>query len=162
MPISIKNYLPLNNGKGFARTILEESHFAKKGAKPLPRILVIDDQHSIRTILSMLLTDLGYNVEVAENGEEGIRLYYTHGDFDLVITDIRMPRMDGNEVARCVRNSDRANTPLVAITGFPEEAQMDLFDCTLVKPFKLEALRNIVTRFKTYNLHTGVARGDNL
>lgn len=125
--------------------------FAENGANPLRKILVIDDQKSIRTILSMLLTELGHHVDVAENGEEGIRLFNDHGDFDLIITDIRMPKMDGNDVARHIRNSDRANTPLVAITGFPEEAQMELFNCTLVKPFKLEDLRNIVAQFRAYD-----------
>ena len=129
----------------------EEFDLMQKGAKPLQKILVIDDQTSIRTILSMLLTELGHNVEAAENGEEGIRLFNNHGDFDLIITDIRMPKMDGNEVARQVRNSVRANTPLVAITGFPEEAQAELFDCALVKPFKLEDLRNIVAQFGVYD-----------
>ena len=129
----------------------EEFDLLQKGAKPLQKILVIDDQTSIRMILIMLLTELGHNVEAAENGEEGIRLFNNHGDFDLIITDIRMPKMDGNEVARQVRNSVRANTPLVAITGFPEEPQAELFDCTLVKPFKLEDLRNIVAQFGVYD-----------
>lgn len=130
----------------------EKFYLTQNRANPLQKILLIDDQTSIRTILSMLLTELGHKVEVAENGEEGIRLFNNHGDFDLIITDIRMPKMDGNEVAMQIRNSDRANTPLVAMTGFPEEAQAELFDCTLVKPFKLEDLRNIVAQFRAYDL----------
>jgi CheY-like chemotaxis protein len=124
------------------------------------RVLVIDDRESIRTILSMLLSELGYNVGVAENGEEGIQLFDRHADFDLVITDISMPKMNGNEVARHIRNSDRANTPLVAITGFRKEAQMHLFDCILIKPFKLETLRSIVTRFVACNLPATPALGN--
>ena len=112
--------------------------------------------------LGAVLSDLGYNVEVEENGEEGIQLFNDHADFDLVVTDIRMPKMDGNEVARHIRNSHRANTPLVAITGFPEEVQVELFDYTLVKPFKLEALRGIVAQFKAYDLPKFQALGNSI
>lgn len=87
------------------------------------RILVIDDEPNIRSILSGLLNDLGYDVEVADDGEKGIKLLDEMGDFDLVISDIRMPNMDGNEVARYIRNSDKSELPLVAITAFPGEVR---------------------------------------
>jgi len=81
------------------------------------RILVIDDEQSIRTIISLLLREMGYCVEAAENGKEGIEIFHRDGDFDLVITDIRMPKMDGNQVARHIRTSARPKTPLVAVAG---------------------------------------------
>jgi CheY-like chemotaxis protein len=59
-------------------------------------------------------------------------------DVDLVISDIRMPNMDGNEVARYIRNSDKSATPLIAITGFPEEVQPEMFDYSLIKPFSIK------------------------
>lgn len=111
------------------------------------RILVIDDERSIRTIISMLLTELGYCVEVAEDGKEGIEVFHKYGEFDLVITDIRMPNMDGNEVARQIRASDRPMTLLVAVTGYIEEVQMNMFDFALIKPFRLEELRKVVESF---------------
>ncbi len=111
-------------------------------------------------ILSMLLSDMGYVVEVGQNGEEGIQLFNDHSDIALVITDIRMPKMDGNEVARHIRASHRASTPLVAITGFPEEAQVNLFDYRLVKPFKLETLRGIVARMNDPAAGCGVSIKD--
>lgn len=112
------------------------------------RILVIDDEPDIRRILSMLLKDLGYDVEVAEDGKKGIQLFRELGDFDLVITDIRMPNMDGNEVGEYIRNSDKSDTPLVAMTGFPEEVQRNVFDFSLTKPFKLKDLNRIVRSFE--------------
>ena len=120
------------------------------------RILVIDDERSIRSIISLLLKGLGYCVEVAENGKEGIEVFHRYGDFDLVITDIRMPNMDGNEVARHIRKSDKPNTVLVAVTGFPEEAQMKMFDFVLTKPFKLEDLRNVMRFFNPAALSSGM------
>jgi CheY-like chemotaxis protein len=54
-------------------------------------ILVIDDQESIRTVIAMVLEDLGHVVELAEDGQKGIDLLNRLNDFDLVITDINMP-----------------------------------------------------------------------
>ena len=114
-------------------------------------VLVIDDQKAIRTVLAMVLEDLGHEVELAENGEQGIELLNGSSNFDLVITDIRMPNTDGNEVVRHIRASQRSTTPVVAITGFPEDVDTELFDYTIIKPFKLEKLRTIVDRFTNFD-----------
>ena len=126
------------------------------------RILVIDDEQSIRTIISLLLREMGHCVEAAENGKEGIEIFHRDGNFDLVITDIRMPNMDGNEVARHIRGSTRPKTPLVAVTAFPEEAQMKMFDFALIKPFKLEELRNIVRSLNAAGLTPGMEVAEGL
>jgi len=110
-------------------------------------ILVIDDQSSIRTILAMVLKNLGHEVKLAEDGQKGIELLEGPGDFGLVITDINMPNKDGNEVARYIRSFYRSTIPVIAITGFPEEAEIELFNYSIIKPFKLENLRETVARF---------------
>jgi CheY-like chemotaxis protein len=110
-------------------------------------ILVIDDQKSIRTIIAMVLKESGHEVRLAEDGKEGIELLNGPSEFDLVITDINMPNTDGNEVAKCIRTSCRSTIPVIAITGFPEEADTELFDDMIIKPFKLEKLRETVARF---------------
>lgn len=115
-------------------------------------ILVIDDQKSIRTVIAMVLEDLGHTVELAEDGQKGIELLERLNDFDLVITDIKMPNKDGNEVARYLRKSHRSSIPVVAITAYPEEAQIELFDCMITKPFKLEKLRETVAGFSGCSL----------
>jgi CheY-like chemotaxis protein len=115
-------------------------------------VLVIDDQKAIRTVLAMVLEELGHEVELAENGEQGIELLKGSSNFDLVITDIKMPNKDGNEVVRHIRTSQRSRTPVVAITGFPDDVDTELFDYTIIKPFKLEKLRTIVDRFTNFDL----------
>jgi CheY-like chemotaxis protein len=65
----------------------------------------------------------------------------------LVITDIRMPEMDGNAVARHIRGSTESETPIVAITGFSHEADAQLFDFMFMKPFSLEALFKSIELF---------------
>jgi CheY-like chemotaxis protein len=124
-------------------------------------VLVIDDQESIRTIMAMLLKELGHDVELANDGQKGIELLNGLSRFDLVITDIKMPNKDGNDVARHIRRSNATSIPVVAMTAFPEEAERDLFDCTLAKPFKLEKLREAVSRFTDFSVQkrpeTGVS-----
>lgn len=112
------------------------------------RILVIENESHIRSIISGLLEVLGYDVEVAEDGEKGVKLFEEMGQFDIVICDIRMPNMDGNEVARYIRNSDKSDTPLIAITGFPEDLQLELFDAILCKPFKIRDLHAMIGSFE--------------
>jgi CheY-like chemotaxis protein len=113
----------------------------------MPRILFIDDDENIRSILSKLLKKMGYDVEFAENGERGIKLFDERGDFDLVVIDIRMQDMDGNEVARYIRNSDKSSASLIAITGFPEEIQPEMFDYTLIKPFSIKDFGFMIRSF---------------
>jgi CheY-like chemotaxis protein len=105
------------------------------------RILLIDDDSQILTSLREALTHVGYEVEVACDGDEGIELIDSGHNCDLVITDITMPRVSGNAVARHIRSSDRRDTPIVAITGFGEDAiERELFNSVLEKPFKLDVL----------------------
>ena len=110
----------------------------------MQRILLIEDDWSIRTIIALLLRDLGHQVEVAEDGEKGIELFTRVGNFDLVITDIRMPRRDGNEVAKRIRSSERSETPIAAITSYSDEVQEGIFDFSLLKPFRNEELVTII------------------
>ena len=115
-------------------------------------ILVIDDQKSIRTIIAMVLKESGHEVRLAEDGKEGIELLNGPSEFDLVITDINMPNTDGNEVAKYIRTSCRSTIPVIAVTGFPEEAQTKLFDYAITKPFMLKNLCETVARFTDRNL----------
>jgi len=92
-----------------------------------------------------ILTTFGYKVEVAHDGEEGVRLFNEDGRFDCVITGIRIPGMDGNEVARHIRRSDRADTPVVAMTGAGEDAiDGELFNFAFIKPFRIKSLVEVM------------------
>ena len=71
-------------------------------------ILVIDDEDVIVGLLQDYFTLLGYKVVTAKDGNEGIELFNTGPNFDLVITDINMPGIDGNAVAKSIRNSQEA------------------------------------------------------
>jgi two-component system, NtrC family, nitrogen regulation response regulator NtrX len=78
------------------------------------RILVIDDERSIRNVLKEILENESYQVDVAENGPEGLELI-SREKYDVVLCDIKMPKMDGIEV---LENINRiCDTPVVMISG---------------------------------------------
>jgi CheY-like chemotaxis protein len=78
----------------------------KLQATSTPHILLIDDSKNGLTIRRSLLEEAGFTVDTALNGEEGLKLYESR-KFDLIVTDYRMPRMDGLELIKRVRAIDR-------------------------------------------------------
>jgi DNA-binding response OmpR family regulator len=107
------------------------------------QILVIDDQEFILDTVRDALTMNGYAVEVAADGQEGIQKF-DDGNFDLVITDMKMPGLDGSNVVEHIRNSDRHFTPIIGFSGTPWLLQKSDFDIVFVKPFPLQDLVNAI------------------
>lgn len=118
-------------------------------------ILVIDDEKSIVLIIAAALTKSGFNVEKATNGLEGIKKF-DEGYFDLVITDLRMPGLDGNGVVRHIRNSERQSTPVVSISATPWHLQSDDFDAFILKPFSIKTLIDTVNELTAISLNAVV------
>jgi len=102
-------------------------------------VLVIDDEKGILQIIRQVLTKFGHRVETAADGREGIRKF-DDGCFDIVITDIRMPGIDGNGVVKHIRKSDKQSIPVIAISGTPWLMENNAFDMVLTKPFPLKKL----------------------
>jgi CheY-like chemotaxis protein len=108
-------------------------------------ILVIEDNEEIRGLLHRFLEAMGYDVAVADGGDKGIDIFNHRCCFDLVLTDIGLPGMNGNEVARQIRKSEQPKTPVIAMTGHQGMGfERDLFDSVLIKPFKLEVLADTI------------------
>lgn len=104
------------------------------------RILIIEDETAIQTILSELLTDAGYSVETAGDGLEGITKF-RETDFSLVLLDIMMPKIDGYTVCEMIRQE--SNVPIIMLTALDEEeAQVKAFelkvDDYITKPFSVK------------------------
>lgn len=102
-------------------------------------ILVIDDEKGITSLIQEALSMFGYDVEIALDGQEGIQKFES-STYDLVITDICMPGLDGNSVARHIRNSDRKSTPIIGMSGTPWLLDKGDFDMVISKPFPLKML----------------------
>lgn len=108
-------------------------------------ILVIDDDNTIRKLVTDFLIEAGYDVIAAQDGEEGIEFLKNDPDFNVIITDICMPKKDGNAVARYVRDSvEKKNIPVIAITGYANEVESELFTYLLEKPFKIKELVEMI------------------
>ena len=110
-------------------------------------ILVVDDEEAIRDAIKDATEDFGHKVVVACNGEEGLKYFHSHR-INLIITDIKMPIMDGIEFAKSIRNSDRPDTPIIAISGYLGNTGIEsgLFDSIIDKPFNLNFLEKIISQ----------------
>jgi DNA-binding NtrC family response regulator len=82
------------------------------------RILVVDDEEALRTVLSSELVSEGYDVRTASDGDEAISGLQKE-PFDLVLLDIKMPRMNGFEVLKFVKEK-HPRTKVVMLTGFAD------------------------------------------
>jgi len=107
------------------------------------KILIIDDEKVIINMIQQLLEMHGHNVDTAYDGGEGIQKF-DNACFDLVITDICMPGVDGNSVAKHIRNSDKKYVPVIGMSGTPWVFEDNSFDAIFEKPFQLKALINTV------------------
>ena len=82
------------------------------------RILICDDEDALRTILSSELAGAGYEVATAADGEEGVT-EVKNRKFDLVLLDIKMPKMDGFEVLKYIKK-DHPGVKVIMLTGFAD------------------------------------------
>lgn len=109
----------------------------------MKKILLVDDEKSIRKTFRILIEKEGYSVSTAENAMQALQLMKTE-DFDLVITDTIMPKMSGLELTKTIRK-DNSNIPIIVITGEPTIANKQIvykFKATeyLPKPIKKDQL----------------------
>jgi len=81
------------------------------------RILVVDDDKSINAVFKMVLEEQGYSVHMASSGHEALSL--ADSSFDLVILDIKLPDITGEEVAKVMKERGMADN-IVLMTGYPE------------------------------------------
>jgi len=119
------------------------------------KILVIDDEKNIRDCLSMVLSFMGFEVAAASSGNEGLNLFLK-SSFDLVLTDLQMPDMDGWALAFNIKE-ESPDTPVVLMTGEErggvlERLKGSCVDSVVFKPLLLEDIQKTVQNA----LHTGL------
>ncbi|RLC47581.1 MAG: hypothetical protein DRH70_03040 [Candidatus Coatesbacteria bacterium] len=110
-------------------------------------VLVVDDQDCLVELLADIVNGLGFGSEMAHDGLEAIEKF-DEGNFQMVITDIKMPRMDGIELMKRIKEN-RPDVPVIAITGYgsestEEELLYDGVDGFLEKPFRVAKIEGIV------------------
>ena len=113
----------------------------------MARILVVDDDNTIRLLLRSMLERRGHSVVEAENGAEGLQ-YYRTAPADLVITDIQMPVMDGLQMIKELRG-DFPTAKIIAISGEKGglAAAQPLSQCTFEKPLYMQEFLDAVQKF---------------
>ncbi len=89
----------------------------------MSRMLIADDQDGIRTMLAQVFTNMGVEVDTAEDGISAWE-YLEQAQYDLVLLDMNMPRMFGHEVLRRMRE-EKLETPVMIMTAFGEEAVIE-------------------------------------
>lgn len=111
------------------------------------RILVVEDEKNLNRIISEAMEDEGYSVDSCFNGQDGLD-YATGADYDVIILDIMMPKMDGLEMVQRLRSSGN-NTPVLFLTARDSVADRvqgleSGGDYYLVKPFDFQELMAVV------------------
>lgn len=126
------------------------------------RILVVDDELFVRELLLEFLSSEGYEVTLADSGEQAVRLAQTQA-MDVVLLDLKMPGIDGIETLKRMRETD-PNTLAIIMTGYPtiessiEALRYGAHDY-VIKPFKLNDLKvSIEKALQEHKLKTEIGQ----
>jgi DNA-binding response OmpR family regulator len=124
-----------------------------------PRILLVDDEQPIQTLLSFPLQRDGYEVVAASDGQEALARF-SQQPFDLVVLDLMLPKLDGLEVCRRLRA--RSAVPIIMLTAKSEEIDKVLglelgADDYITKPFSMREFRS---RVKAALRRAGMSQAD--
>lgn len=115
-------------------------------------MLVIDDEETIRELLSSILTRFDHDVTIATDGMGGIKVFET-GRFDLVLTDLGMPGVSGWKVAQRIRAID-PDAVVILITGWGVELDGNGLkekgvDFVISKPFRVKQIMETISKALT-------------
>lgn len=118
------------------------------------RVLIVEDTPASRKLLATVLGKRGYQVDLAENGEEAVQMVHER-DYDVVLMDVQMPIMDGLQATALIRRLTepaKSHLPIVAVTAFAQRGQRELclaagMNDFITKPVDLPVLVNVVERF---------------
>lgn len=149
-------------GKGTKFTVYLPVHHAQPGdvaplsAKPAEsanswsgggRILLVEDEDMVRAVAERALTRAGYTVTTASDGEEGLEIVAGGAEFDLVVSDVVMPSMDGPAMAREIRKI-APKLPVLFMSGYAEEqlrGQITIANMHFIpKPFSVQQISDKV------------------
>jgi PAS domain S-box-containing protein len=111
------------------------------------RVLIVDDEETVRSVLARMLRSFGYETVTASNGQEAVDLFHAgHDDFRAVLLDLTMPELDGAETFREIHRL-RPTLPVILMSGYSEHDAVSRFGAQglagfLQKPFQPDVLRS--------------------
>lgn len=140
-------YLPVHRGEPTPKSLPEvkpTSNWSGGG-----RVLLVEDEDMVRAVGERALSRAGYTVVTASDGEEGLAAIANTGKFDVVVSDVVMPGMDGPKMVRALRKL-HPEMPILFMSGYAEEQLREEIDVDnmhfLPKPFSVQQIADTVTR----------------
>ncbi|GEM_PF-870816 len=119
-------------------------------------ILFVEDEEEVRTIITKMLEEVGYQVLPARNGKEALNLFIEHVDkVDIILSDVVMPEMDGRELVKCIQEID-PRKKIILTTGYPlgkekEEEALPKVDRILYKPLQMADLIRSIEELRSHS-----------
>ncbi len=142
-------YLPVHKDAGGRRaeTPVQKTAAVSENLWGTGTILLVEDEDMVRTVAQRALARQGYTVDTAADGEEALELVAQGRAYDLVVSDVVMPNMDGPAMARQLRKSHPA-LPILFMSGYAEEQLRESIDLDnvafLPKPFSVQQIAEAV------------------
>jgi len=114
------------------------------------KVLIVDDSPAVADILFQICELLGHEVFIAGDGFEGLTLLDREQEIDIVLTDFKMPKLNGAEMTKRIK-TQYPHLPVVLVTGSvtltDAEFESAGFDAVVHKPFELKTIADIIHRF---------------
>ena len=136
----------------------------RSGQQETIRVLVVDDEESIRRFTAAALAGAGYDVALAADGPEALEIAQRQGPFDLCVVDLQMPLMTGDEVARRLRRAE-PDLKVLYFTGysdrlFKETTTLSANEAFLDKPVGVQGLLEAVSLLLFGHIGHGLKKMD--
>jgi len=152
MDRSIAGGMPGREDNAQKRSISTQ-YSIREDVKHSVRILLAEDNPVNQRLAKMMLEKAGYHVEVADNGKDVLEKYTRNPEnFDLIFMDIQMPKMDGYEVTRVIRERGFSRVPIIAMTASAMKGAMEKcieagMNDYITKPIRRERVLDALEKF---------------
>ena len=118
----------------------------------MKKVLIVDDSDEIRHTINFLLRIKGFLVFEARDGEECIKILENEGKFDLIILDLKMPKMDGKRALTKIRDElHMATVPVIIYSAYADDKDREFFEKyathVVEKPINAEDLINVIDMY---------------
>ena len=139
--------------KGAEKPKIVTQYSVREDMKHSVRVLLAEDNPVNQKLAKLMLIKAGYQVEVANNGQEAVEKYTSSPeDFDLIFMDIQMPKMDGLEATQAIRSKGFDTIPIVALTANAMKGDSEMcleagMDDYTTKPIKREIVFGILDKW---------------
>ena len=136
-------YLPVHHGAVAGEDRREDAHEPARVWSSGGRVLLVEDEDMVRAVAVRALERAGFTVTARPDGEDGLAEIANGGEFDLIVSDVVMPGMDGPAMARAIRKL-RPGLPILFMSGYAEETLRSEIDIEnmhfIAKPFSVEQI----------------------